>query len=469
MYLALRRWVPGASARFVGGLVYGFSPFAVGHLLGGHVFMILGWLPPLILVLLDEALIRQRASPRKVGIALGVALSAQLFIAEEIVAESALLGTAAVAVLAAMRRSEVRRRVRYGVRSLLWALTTGAAICGWPIYEQLRGPAHITGTAQPVSSLDFFSADALAFVVPVKNQLLVPHSLMHFTHEFVGGYEPDSTAYVGLPAAVLVMWAVFSKAMPRHVRFFAIMTGIAALLSAGPRLLIDGHHTPVLLPFAIVRHIPLLDSSMPARYAQFVALFLAAVTACALDHIRKACALWKHKAWVAPLAAAVVAAVLVAPLLPRWPPPLARASIPTFFTGPGIRTLPAGTTTLMYPYPQAGMADPMVWQAMSDFRINLVGGYAVMPDEHGRGALHAADTPLYRLMTQLSAGAPGLESDDRAELRADLCTHGVGALLVQESAAGARSAAAVFEALAGEPVETDGFLVWSSLPPCSRE
>jgi hypothetical protein len=84
-YLVFRRYVTNQLAAGVGGLVYGFSPYMLAHAMG-HLHLILAITPPLMLALLDEILVRQRASALWLGVALGALAAAQLLTAEELLA-----------------------------------------------------------------------------------------------------------------------------------------------------------------------------------------------------------------------------------------------------------------------------------------------------------------------------------------------------------------------------------------------
>jgi len=83
-YLAIRRYVPNHGAAAVGGLVYGFSPVTIAH--SHHLNLILVFLLPWLLVLVDEILVRQRRSPTWLGVALGVVAAAQVLTGEELFA-----------------------------------------------------------------------------------------------------------------------------------------------------------------------------------------------------------------------------------------------------------------------------------------------------------------------------------------------------------------------------------------------
>ena len=59
-FVVIRRWVPWTPAAFVGGLLYGFSPFVLSSLEFAHLMTAALMLLPLILAVLDEILVRQR-------------------------------------------------------------------------------------------------------------------------------------------------------------------------------------------------------------------------------------------------------------------------------------------------------------------------------------------------------------------------------------------------------------------------
>src|SRR5580658_6763847 len=83
MFWLLRRWVRWTPAAFVGGLVFGFSPFAVTNLAVAHLNTQVLVLVPLIVGCLDDLLIRQPRRPAVTGTALGLLVVAQFFLSTE--------------------------------------------------------------------------------------------------------------------------------------------------------------------------------------------------------------------------------------------------------------------------------------------------------------------------------------------------------------------------------------------------
>ncbi|MGB7052138.1 MAG: hypothetical protein WBG41_11260, partial [Acidimicrobiales bacterium] len=71
MFVLLRRWVGWSPAAWFGGLLYGFSPFALTNLAAGHIMLGLLVVPPLIVLCLDELLVRQSRRPVATGVVLG--------------------------------------------------------------------------------------------------------------------------------------------------------------------------------------------------------------------------------------------------------------------------------------------------------------------------------------------------------------------------------------------------------------
>ena len=68
MFVLLRRWVAWEPAAFVGGLLYGFSPFVIASLSKGWLNFTFLVIPPLVVACLDELLARQSRRPIPTGI-----------------------------------------------------------------------------------------------------------------------------------------------------------------------------------------------------------------------------------------------------------------------------------------------------------------------------------------------------------------------------------------------------------------
>ncbi len=70
------------------------------------------------------------------------------------------------------------------------------------------------------------------------------------------------------------------------------------------------------------------------------------------------------------------------------------ADVPSFFTNGDVRVVPPESIAVTYPYPLTAMAWPMVWQADTDMRYRMLGGYAIGPDETGAGTFFSSPNPI---------------------------------------------------------------------------
>src|SRR5665213_1110803 len=96
MFVLLRRWVRWGPAAFVGGLVYGFSPFVITELALTQLNIAFLAVPPLVVLLLDELLVRQRHSAYRSGSMLALLLAVQFFVSTEVLVITVLFGVLGV-------------------------------------------------------------------------------------------------------------------------------------------------------------------------------------------------------------------------------------------------------------------------------------------------------------------------------------------------------------------------------------
>src|ERR1700693_3651667 len=179
-YLLIRRYVNSQVAAGVGAALYGFSPYMTAHSLG-HSQLTLAFLPPILLLLLDELVRVQRRSPYVAGLLLGVNAAAQLLTGEELLAVSAMAGFLLVCLAAALYPDQVRPHLRHAVIGLLSAAVVSVVLVAVPLGFQFFGPQHIAGAAH---TPDVYVNDALSFFVPTRLILLAPASAIALSDKF---------------------------------------------------------------------------------------------------------------------------------------------------------------------------------------------------------------------------------------------------------------------------------------------
>jgi hypothetical protein len=472
MFAVLRRWRVGAPAAALGAAVYGFSPALVQSAIG-HYDLQFAVLPPLIADAIlglavgrgaavggraavgGGAAVRGRAAIRG-GLWLGLLVTAQLFISEEILFDTALAVFLLLVVLAASRPRDVMGRLAGLAAGLGIAACVMAVIAGYPLWVQFFGPLHQHGS--PFTT-DFFKNDLSTFVVPSSFMLFHTAGSAAEALRFQGRL-PEYLGYLGWPLiVVLTAGAIrFWRSLP--VRACAVACFVLEVFSLGGTLLASGHeHAWFKLPYYWLQDLPVLASALPDRFSIVADGAAAALLAFCVDAAAPALAAFaaRHRSWLedgglswlaAPglpwlvarglswlaarvlswlasgrRAAAVVmccAVLAVLPIVPRPLPAAAATPLPSGWSAVfAALRLPSSASVLVVPIPMSTFTEPLRWQADTGQPASLVGGYFMGPARNGHaytdgaGLSQAAKylnflwaSPGNELPASLSAGVP---------------------------------------------------------------
>jgi hypothetical protein len=348
----LCRHVTGAFwPSLVGGYLFGFSAYMVGHELG-HLNLTGVFLLPLVALLVLRYV---EGSLTAIALAwrLGLVLAVQLWISTEVfftLTVSLLLACG----LAYLVVREARPRLRTLPLPLLGAygLTT---VLGSPLLVYALVHFERASLNRPQD----FGADLLNFVVPTRLIAAGAVWAPPIAERFAGN-DAETTAYLGLPLLAIVAWFAVSRRRRPGSRFLALAAALGAFLALGTSLRIAGREV-VGLPWGVLADQPLFNNAMPVRFSAYVALAAAVLAA-----------LWMRD--TPGLAAIALPALAVLALVPRLELPLWRSSIerPSFFAdGLYEDCLREGENVFTYPY-RSG--EPLLWQVDSGFHFRLAGG-----------------------------------------------------------------------------------------------
>ena len=426
MFAVLRRWQVSVAGAALGAAVYGFSP-ALVHSAIGHYDLQFAVFPPLI----ADAVLRLatgRTSAVRGGLWLGLLVTGQVFISEEILFGTGLAVLLLLVVMAASRPREVRGRIGTLAGGLGVAACVLTVIAGYPLWVQFFGPLHQTGS--PFTT-DFFKNDLSGFVVPSSFMLFHTAGSAAEALRYQGQL-PEYLGYLGWPLiAVLVAGTIrFWRRLP--VRACAVACAVLSLFSLGGTLLASGHdHAWIKLPWYWLQGLPVLDAALPDRFSIVAdgaaAALLAfcvdaaalALTAVALSILgrrlpRLALSVPGRRKW-APWSAAVVmscAVLAVLPIVPRPLPADAAIQVPPGWSAAfAALHLPASATVLTVPVPMSTFTEPLRWQADTGQPAALVGGYFMGPAWNGHAytdgnGLPQAGRYLNFLWSESGAGLP---------------------------------------------------------------
>ena len=454
-FLVIRRHVPGHLPAALGGLLYGLSPYMLAHSVG-HLNLTMAWVPPLLLLVLEEVLVRQRRSWVVGGVALGVLATCQLFISEELLASEALIAAVAAAVLAVLFRAEVGPRLGHALRAVAVAGAVVAALGGWAIAVQFLGAQRVHGGVQPQG---IYVTDLLNLGVPTGVQGLAPSWALSVSSAFTGNGS-EQNGYLGIPLlAVLALVAVRRWDRPL-VRVTALTGLVAIVLSLGPSLHVAGRLTHVPLPEALIGHLPVLANMLPGRLMLYAFLLAAVLLAVFVDEMRRRRA--------TALAGALVVAAVAITLFPRLPFPSSPVSAPAFFTGAEVRRIPQDEVALVAPYVSSPVPDdPMLWQALSGMRFRMPEGYYQGPDRDGHRIYGPVPSTTSAVMEAIWARgvARPLTAELRRGIAADLEAWSVRDILVGPMPHREEMTAFVTALTGRPPVERGGVAVWTHVDP----
>jgi hypothetical protein len=373
--LAARRYVRGFIVPAFAGLLYGFSPFMMGQLLGHDDIIVSAITPPLALLLVDELLVRQRLRTLTFSLlTAGLALLQYFLWAETLITE-VMCALVLIAILAVAYRHEIRRRIRYTVHTAFYALVASLLALSLPLAFQLFGPSRVQYITQPRG---VFVSDLVNFVVPTPVQLVAPTAAAHVTSRFTGNVE-EWGAYVGIPLLLLMTFGLVWLRRVVLLRVVAVFAVVIAVLSLGPHLHVAGIDTGMALPWWTLNDITVLDDILPARFMLYVFLALGIGSAFILQSIAR------RRRWTA----VATAAVVVVSLLPAAPILSEAVNAPPGLSNASVRHLVDGKVVLMLPWSNGAYPSAMAWQAESGYSFRMTDGYFVGAASPGSDDLHA--------------------------------------------------------------------------------
>jgi hypothetical protein len=421
MYVVLRRWGASVSAAALGGAVYGFSP-ALRMEAGGHYHLILLILPPLIIdALLGVLTGRGRAWLG--GIWLGLLVAAQVYVSEEMLAQTAVAAVIVVLVLAASRPAKIPEHLKGAAVGLGCAVLVVLTACAYPLRVQFHGPLAEKGSPWKVIHFKNHPAE---FVTPPGGLLF--HN-RHFgnvlaNHPIAVG---EYTAYLGWPLLVVLVLAAVIFWRDLRVRIAAVTCLLLEAFSLGGQAIAlggGGHFPAALLPWHYLMNLPVLNQMLANRFPLIGDGAAAAVLAFSLDRARAAVH-YDWRRW----AVAAVAVLAVVPLIP----------LP--FQAGSVNPVPAGWTTVisrLHLGPNAPVLvvpesppEMMRWQADTGQPGSLVGGYCIAPNPAGKAkSCRGGKSALSTYLNHLRGARKGLPWPTSAQVSTSLAKMRPAAILI---------------------------------------
>jgi hypothetical protein len=496
MFGVLRRYTSWWPVAFGGGLLFAFSPYLANQAIR-HLFLIFVPLVPLLIPIVDDWLISRRRTPLRSGLLLGLVAGAQFLISAEILLTSAIMVAVGLIYLALRYRAAVRERIGVLLRGAGAAIPVFVVIAGYPIYMLLDGPDRPVGALHTLSGLSTYHGDLLSPLYPTGHQLIAPASLASIGNSLPAGGTLENGFYLGFPLIILLAYLIVRCRRVPLVATMAVVGVVAFILGLGAKLTINGKSTGVPLPFAIFRHLPIVQNLEAARFSLYMQLAAAVIVAVGLDRVR-AHGWWPAPAarqdgapaqqvngagdgppppgddpapggrgWARPATVLAVGLIAILPLLPNLPLPTAATHTPAYFKSKNVLALPSGALALTLPYGIAPQNDALMWQAASGMRFRILGGDAFVPQPDGRTTWHwlpAGPNVLLRVLRtdRYSSSPPPPASQAAASaVRQMIARYHVSVVLVDRAARYGPALSALVRRALGVPPRQHGRMdVW---------
>jgi hypothetical protein len=365
----LCRYVSGSvGPALLGGYIFGFSPFMLGHQIWGHTDLTMVFLIPLAVYLVLLRLDRQ-ISGRQLTLWLTLLLSAQFMIAIEVFATMAVFGAMAIILGWAFADDETGRRLARCVMPIALAYVLSLCVVS-PYLYYMFAFGHPAGA---IWSQADSSADLLNFLIPTPvNALGVIPCFERISSGFCESMMGEATAYLGIPLILLAgRFAQLHWREPLGKLLIDLLV-ILCVLSMGPVLKVSD--VPVIgLPGKLFASLPLLDKTLPGRFSLYVFLDLALIISP-----------WFASTTLSKSAKAAVAGAIVAFQLPNlsgafWVRPI---DTPGLFSG-GLYQRYIKPNEIVVALPYSFRGNSMIWQARSGMYFRMARGTTgTIPEEY---------------------------------------------------------------------------------------
>ncbi len=359
-YLLFGAITPRFLPALLGGWLFGFSGYEMATDFATPNLSVTALLPCLVLLALHR--LRGRID-RRWGVLLGATIMVgQFLISIEVFATTWFFGfltwVAAVCTLPSQRD----RLKQIFVDAVLVAAVT-AVVLSPLLLSMLFNAGYLS---LPAKWVYVFSGNLLNFFVP--SPVTIGGGISRPINQWFHGGVEEADAYLGLPLILLlVLFARSSRRLPGGI-FLIVTLGVFLVASLGPRLWVGGLYTPLVLPWWVVLHLPLIASALPGRFALFVALAAAAAAVLWMAHEGPGAAR------PARLGLGVLSCLALLPAPHPWVP----LSHTAFFQ-PGRVQAALGPAPRLLVLPFGTRGPSTLWQVQSGFGYAQSGGYLGYP------------------------------------------------------------------------------------------
>ena len=339
----------------IGGYVFGFSPYMLGHLVGLLHVLLVFTIPLVVYVILarldDELSIGQFVA------LLSALIVVEFLCATELVATSVLFGVIALVIAWLTGNKDFRQRLRALELPILGAFAISAVVLSpYLYYFFMPGRPHYpTGFERTYTD---------PFTLLIPSPLNVLGSLGIAERWCKGPGISEVGSYFGLPGLIILLSFGITSWKEQRGKLLIILFATTTILSFGRTLIIFGH--PLYpMPWRLIGYLPLIGMALPSRLSVYPSLILALVFTS-----------WLSRASISIVTRSIVGASALFLLLPNlaasyWVTPVNSPEL--FATELYKQYISPGDNVLIIPY--GSSADSDIWLANTDMYFRMPEGW----------------------------------------------------------------------------------------------
>jgi len=245
MYYLLRRINVNSIPSFLGGLIFGFSPYMIASG-SAELNLTFTMFVPLILLSFYEVVINE-TERKKWAWCSAFFLCCQYYVSTEVFAATVAVLALTATIYVFFFWSDVSREIMTTYRLLLIPFAALFLAILIPSWYALFGPDHYSGLPWGEFQ-NVYRADLLNFIMPTNAQLLYPHSLKQISTGYNYGGIFGNGTYVGIPLLLLAMFFLVRMWRNKLIRLVGLVALVTLLLSLGTTLSVGGKETHLFIP-----------------------------------------------------------------------------------------------------------------------------------------------------------------------------------------------------------------------------
>jgi hypothetical protein len=398
-------------ASLVGGYIFGFSAYMLGHMLFANLGLLLVFPVPLAVYLTARRL-SEEITAFRFALILSLILTVQFLFEIEIFLTMSMGGAFSLLLGITYADREMRQRILNLLKPIVCAYAITIAVVSPYLYYFFIVGSGFGGS--PVFPATLFSADLLNLVIPSQANQLGRLSLFKSISARFPGSIGESGACLSLPLIAIAALYARQHWHQRLGRLLVVVLVVAVVLSLGPSLSVGGRITAIALPWALLADVPILNDILVVRFALYASLVLALIASLWLAHVNTKPA--QRIAFVVAIMAFNVPNLSAA----FW---VTDVGAPAFFRNDVYRNyLSKGETVVILPYAYTASCT-LCWQAQTGMYFDMAeGGSGVRLVDYLRWPI----VPAF-------AGKIYVPNPS-AQLQAFLAAHKVGAVIITDRA-----------------------------------